>query len=259
MSEAPSPITTRQDGGVLTITFNRPDKKNALTVAMYQLAVRAIREANNDKSVRALVLTGAGGSFTAGNDLADFMNVPPAGLDSPVIQFLLSLVELEKPILCAVQGPAIGIGTTLLLHCDLVYADETAKFRLPFVDLGLVPEGASSFLLPRIMGAPRASELLYFSEVFDARKAKELGLITDVIPADRLATEVQTRAATLAQKPPASLRATKKLLRAGTREQVMRALKEEGDIFVERLRSEEAMEAFSAFFEKRKPDFSRFS
>lgn len=252
-------ILTRRDGGVLTITIHRADKKNALTVAMYQGLVAALRGAAADDAVRAVVLTGSGGSFTAGNDLADFMNAPPAGMDSPVVQFLVALVEMPKPILVAVQGPAVGVGTTMLLHCDLIYADETARFRMPFVDLGLVPEGASSYLLPRIMGAPRAAELLMFSEVFDARKAKEVGLINDVLPAATLLADVQARAATLAAKAPASLRATKDLLRRGTREQVLRALKEEGDIFIERLRSEEAAEAFTAFFEKRKPDFSRFA
>lgn len=210
--------------GVTTLTMNRPDKRNALTVAMYDRLVAELGKASADPAVRVVVLRGAGGHFTSGNDLVDFVNVPPAGDDSPVMQFLLALVRMEKPVLAAVQGSAIGIGVTMLLHCDMVWADTTAKFRMPFVTLGLCPEGASSLLLPRMMGHARAAELLMFGDAFDGATAREAGLVTGVMPSDTLLDEVDARARRLAALAPSSVRATKELLRRGTRDAVARAL-----------------------------------
>jgi enoyl-CoA hydratase/carnithine racemase len=253
-----SPILSQVSDQVLTLTLNRADKKNALTVEMYKELVAAMQSGVADPKVRVIVLQGTGGVFTAGNDLGDFIQNPPVGMDSPVMQFLLALVDCPKPVLAAVQGPAVGIGTTLLLHCDLVWADDSARFRMPFVSLGLCPEGASSYLLPRIMGHARAAELLMFGDAFDAQTALTLGLITGVRPAATLLSDVHERARTLAQKPPASIRATKDLMRRFPLADVKKALKQEGDLFAERVRGEEAIEAFGAFFDKRAPDFSRF-
>lgn len=253
-----SHVLNQVEDGVMRLTLNRPEKKNALTVAMYQDLTAGLRQAHKDPAVRVVLVSGAKDVFAAGNDLVDFMKTPPTGMDSPVVQFLVALSELPKPIICAVAGPAIGIGTTMLLHADLVYADDSARFRMPFVNLGLCPEGASSYLLPRLMGRPRASELLFFGEDFSASRALELGLLTAVVPTGKLAGFAWDRAVRLARQPPNSLRATKDLLRRHTVEQIKAALKQEGDVFAERVRSDEAMEAFSAFFEKRTPDFSRF-
>lgn len=261
MSETPEAerIRTERAGGIFTITFNRPEKKNAFTLAMYEALVSAFEAADRDPEVRVLLLRGAGGAFTSGNDLADFMHQPPTGEDSPVFRFLVALTGARKPIVAAVQGPAVGIGSTMLLHTDLAYAAEDAKLRLPFVSLGLVPEGASSYLLPRIAGPQKAAELLYFAEAFDARTAKEAGLVAEVVPADALEAHARAKAEALAAQPLGALIETKRLLREGVRDQVHQALAREGAKFVERLTSAEAMEAFSAFFEKRKPDFSKLS
>jgi enoyl-CoA hydratase/carnithine racemase len=250
-------VQTSQQDGVLTVTLNRPEKKNALTVAMYEALVQALRGAVADKAVRVVTVQGSAGTFTAGNDLGDFMNQPPTGMDSPVIQFLLELSECPKPVLAAVCGPAVGIGVTMLLHCDMVWADPTARFRMPFVNLGLCPEGASSYLLPRLVGPARAAELLMLGDVFDAAAAEKMGLINSVVPAEQLHAHVAERARALAQRAPEALRATKDLVRRPMRDAIRRALKEEGDLFVARLGSDEAREALTAYFEKRAPDFSR--
>ena len=244
---------------VRTIVFNRPEKKNAFTIAMYERLVAAIDEASGDDDVRVVLLRGTGGCFTAGNDLVDFMKDPPQNTDSPVFQLLLRLHGFEKPLIAAVQGPAIGLGTTMLLHCDLVYAGEGAMFQLPFVDLGLVPEGASTLLLPRMMGHQRASELLLLGERFGAGTAHAVNLVNLVCADDRVVHDAHDAARTLAQKPPASVRLTKRLLREATHERIGQTLHREGAEFMKRLTSEEAREAFTAFFEKRKPDFSRFT
>jgi enoyl-CoA hydratase/carnithine racemase len=224
-------------------------------VAMYQAMVDALARAEDDPEVRVIVFAGAGGAFTSGNDLMDFMQQPPTGEDSPVFRFLLAIAEGKKPTMAAVRGPAIGIGSTMLLHTDLVYAADDARFRLPFVDLGLVPEGASSFLLPRLAGYPRAADLLLFGEMFDAATARDAGLVAEVLPSAALDERVAARARTLADKPLGALIDAKRLLRASTRDAVRDAMRREGEIFMGRLTSPEAMEAMSAFFEKRKPDF----
>ncbi|WP_412070156.1 enoyl-CoA hydratase [Rubrivirga sp. IMCC43871] len=249
-------VAAHRHGAVLHLVLDRPAKKNALTRAMYAALADALTDAVTDASVRAVVLSGRDGVFTGGNDLGDFMMDPPTGPDSPVFRFLKALVGFPKPILAAVAGPAIGIGTTALLHCDLAYAAPDAVFKMPFVDLGLVPEAASSVLLPRLAGQVRAAELLLFGERFSAETAYEVGLLNAVVD-DPEAVALE-RAAVLAAKPPAAVRMTKALLRHDTADVVGDAIAREGALFVERLGSPEAAEAFSAFFEKRAPDFSAF-
>jgi enoyl-CoA hydratase/carnithine racemase len=246
-----SDLLTRLDSGVLTVSFNRAQKKNALTHAMYEAAATALREADSNESVRAVVLTGSGGSFTAGNDLADFLEHPPTGEDSPVFRFLRALAALSCPVLVGVDGPAVGIGTTLLLHCDYVVATERARFHLPFVNLGLCPEGGSSLLLPRVAGMALASELLLFGEPFDAATAVRAGLVNRVVPPEQLEEVVAERARALASKPTQSVRLTKRLLREPLAPQVAETLRREGDAFVERLNSDEARAAFAAFLARR--------
>jgi enoyl-CoA hydratase/carnithine racemase len=244
--------------GVSTIVLARPEKKNAFTAAMYVDVVDALHTAAAEPSVRAVVIRGEGGSFTAGNDLKDFAENPPTSTDTPVFQMLELLAEFPKPVLAAVEGVAIGVGTTMLLHCDLVWAAPGTRFRLPFVDLALVPEAASTFLLPRLAGPARANELLFFADFFSPEVAAEIGLINGVVAAESLHAHVAERAATLAAKPPAALRETKALIRAAWGEGISTALHAEVERFAARLQSPEAKEAFAAFFERRAPDFSKF-
>jgi enoyl-CoA hydratase/carnithine racemase len=248
-------ILSHVDQGILTLTFNRPQRKNALTPAMYTELVERLRAADQDPEVRVIVVTGSADAFTSGNDLGDFMNTPPAGADSPVFQLLLTLVDLEKPLIAAVNGVAVGIGVTMLLHCDLVYAADSARFQLPFVNLGLVPEGGSSTMLPAIMGHARAAELLMLGEKFSAQEADRVGLVTRLYPSSELAERVRERALVLAGKPMASIKHAKKLMRDPNREALKETLVREAAIFLERLTSPAAAEAFTAFFEKRAPDF----
>ncbi len=249
-------VAARTEGAVLVLTLSRPEKKNALTRAMYAALADALDAAAADAAVRVVILAGDGGSFTAGNDLGDFLLDPPTGADSPVFQFLRAVSTFPKPLLAAVDGPAVGIGTTVLLHCDLAYASPASRFRLPFVDLGLVPEAASSLLLPLAAGDKRAAELLLFGEAFSADAAREAGIVNEVVD-DPLARAME-RAQALAAKPPAALRQAKALLRRAQAGAVQETIVHEGTLFVERLASPEAQEAFSAFFEKRAPDFSSF-
>jgi enoyl-CoA hydratase/carnithine racemase len=258
MSEANEQVLVEKAGGICTITFNRPEKKNAFTHAMYARSVEALLDAEQDKSVRCVVFTGNGTAFTSGNDLFDFMNNPPTGEDSPVIQFLYKLHEAQKPIVAAVNGIAVGIGVTMLLACDLVYASDQASFKMPFVSLGLVPEGASSFLLPRMAGHAQAAEALLLGEAFKAEVAKEIGLVTRVVPAAELPAVARAQAQKLVDQPPASVRETKALMRLHTKDAVKKAIDTEAVMFAGRLGSPEAAEAFASFFEKRKPDFSKF-
>ncbi len=250
-------IVTLHEGAVQRIQLNRPDKKNAITTAMYAALADAIAAAEGDRAVRVLVLHGAGDGFTAGNDLADFLANPPRTEDQPASRFLHAISHAAKPVVAAVHGVAIGIGTTLLGHCDLAYAAEGTRFHLPFVDLGLCPEGASSLLLPRNAGYQRAAELLMLAAPFDAAKARELGLVTEVVPAPQLLAAAGAAAQQLAAKPPASLRLTKQLLKRALMPQIEAALAAEFTAFAERLASPEAKEAFTAFLEKRPADFSK--
>lgn len=245
-------LLSNLDAGVLTLTFNRPQKKNAFTGEMYEAATQALLEAEKNDAVRVVVLTGSGGAFTAGNDLKDFLEHPPTGEDSPVFRFLRALAHHSRPIVVGVDGVAVGIGTTLLLHCDYVVASERAVFSMPFINLGLSPEGASSVLLPRVAGLALASELLMFGDPFDAPTALRAGIINQVVPEASLAEVVHKRAAALAAKPAESLRLTKRLLREPLRATVDEALSREGAHFVQRLGSAEAREAFNAFLSKGK-------
>ncbi|MEM0961444.1 MAG: enoyl-CoA hydratase [Bacteroidota bacterium] len=249
-------IAASLDGHVLHLVLDRPAKKNALTRAMYARLADLLAEAAESPAVRVVVLSGRGGAFTGGNDLGDFMMDPPTGPDSPVFQFLMGVASFPKPLIAAVEGPAIGVGTTVLLHCDLAYAAPSVLLKMPFVDLGLVPEAASSLLLPRLAGRMRATEWLLFGEAIRAEAALSGGLVNAVVE-DPVAVALE-RAHTLALKPPAAVRQSKALIRSHTADAVGATIAEEGRQFVERLTSPEAQEAFTAFFEKRPPDFSSF-
>jgi enoyl-CoA hydratase/carnithine racemase len=254
-------LTTKADG-ILTIEFNRPERKNAITAAMYQAMADALVEADRDPEVRAVLITGKPGIFTAGNDLDDFLkNAAPEGVPAesrPVFQFMRALSELGKPVVAAVSGAAIGIGTTMLMHCDLVYAADNAKFSLPFAQLGLCPEFASSLLLPQLAGYQRAAEKLLLGEAFGAQEALEMGLLSKVLPAAELPAFARQQAARLVALPAASTRATKALMKRPRAETIKEHLAVESAQFAQMLQGPEAKEAFTAFFEKRKPDFSTF-
>ena len=242
---------------VARIAFDRPDKKNALTGEMYAQLTAALSAAAADRSVRVVLLTGTQDCFTAGNDLADFLARKP-GEPSPVFGLFQVLPAFEKPVVAAVNGPAVGIGTTMLLHCDLVYAGPQARFQMPFVPLGIVPEFGSTFLLPRVAGYQKAAELLLLGQPFTAEQAAAAGIVNAVVPRESLMQEAGKAAAALAALPPESIRLTKRLLKKRDSQAVAEAIAEEGELFLKRLSSPEAREAMSAFLEKRKPDFSRF-
>ena len=244
--------------GVACIEIARPEKKNALTQAMYQAMADAIAAASADSAVRALLITGQPGVFTAGNDLEDFMQPPPLDADSPVGRFMQALLACDKPVVAAVNGAAIGIGATMLLHCDLVYVSDQARLVLPFVGLGLVPEFGSSLLLPQRMGHAKAAEKLLLGEPITGAEAVALGMATAVLPASDVLTHARRMAERFNALPPGAVRDTKRLMRAGSSAGIARAVQAESAIFAERLRSPEAKEALQAFFEKRKPDFSKF-
>jgi len=250
-------IEVRDDHGgrARTLLFSRPAKKNALTVAMYATLAERLDEAAAEPEVRAVIMTGAGDAFTSGNDLGDFMAHPSMDADHHVVKFLRALVRFPKPIVAAVNGVAIGIGTTMLLHCDLVLSASSARFQLPFVKLGLSPEGGSSLLLPRLAGFQRASELLMWGEPFDAATAYRLGLVNDVYPEAELGRQVAARIEKVLALPPEAVRAAKELVRGPLREELERTMARESVVFGQRLGSAEATEAFTAFFEKRKPRF----
>ncbi|MGO4329637.1 enoyl-CoA hydratase [Cupriavidus sp. 2TAF22] len=256
-------ILTNIEQGVLTIEFDRLDKKNAITAAMYQTLADALRAAETDPAVRVIVLRGKPEVFTAGNDLEDFMQRPPTSVEgdqpAPVFQFLQQISQAGKPLVAAVSGPAVGVGTTMLLHCDLVYASETARLSLPFAQLGLCPEAASSMLLPRLLGYQRAAEKLLLGEPFGAQEAQQIGLVTRVLPVAELHDFVLQQARKLAALPASSLRETKRLMKGGDKDAVQARMAEEGESFRRMLQAPEAKEAFTAFFEKRRPDFSRFN
>ncbi len=251
-------IQTEQDGAILTIRLNRADKKNAITAAMYSAMADVLRGADSNTSIKVAIITGSGDSFTAGNDLKDFAENPPKDPTAPVFAFMDAMASFTKPVIAGVNGVAVGIGTTLLLHCDLAIAVPSAKFALPFVNLALVPEFASSLLLPRFVGVRKAQELLMSGEAFDAESALKFGLVGAVVPADQLATTLKTKAAMLAAKPPAALRETKALLR-GDAAHIKAVIAAEAKVFSARLQSAELQEAVAAFFAKRPADFSKFS
>lgn len=249
--------------GLLTIEFNRLERKNAITGAMYQAMADALVEAEGDAAVRAIFIAGKPEIFTAGNDLDDFMKnsapIPGVPAESrPVFQFMRALSGSTKPVVAAVAGAAIGIGTTLLMHCDLVYAADNAKFSMPFSQLGLCPEFASSLLLPQLAGYPRAAEKLLLGEAFGAQEALEMGLVARVLPAGELRAFAEQQAAKLVALPAASIRTTKALMKRARTQPINEAIAAENERFAAMLLAPEAKEAFTAFFEKRKPDFSKF-
>ncbi|WP_322059833.1 enoyl-CoA hydratase [Paraburkholderia sp. J63] len=251
-------ILIARENGVLTITINRPERKNALTPAMYQAMTDALTSAHEDAAVRAVLLRGHAEIFTAGNDIEDFLKNPPAGGDSPVIRFLHAISTFEKPLVAAVAGAAIGVGTTLLLHCDLVYAAESARFAMPFAQRGLCPEAASSLLLPRVAGYQGAAEKLLLGETFDAAEAHRIGFVNRVLPAAGLDAFVSGQLAKLVALPASSLRVTKALMKRASGHEIKTQISEESVHFGKMLLAPEAREAFTAFLQKRKPDFRQF-
>jgi enoyl-CoA hydratase/carnithine racemase len=237
------------------VRFDRLEKKNAITVEMYPMLGNALAAADADPQVRAVLLSGTAECFTAGNDVADFLNAPRQPGSSPAQALFRVLPGMKKPVVAAVGGPAIGIGTTLLLHCDLVYAAPNARFQLPFVPLGIVPEFGSTFLLPQLAGYQRAAKLLLLGQPFTAQEACDAGIVTAVVPQENLLAEAEKSALALAALPPESMRLTKRLMKSRYAQTLGAAIDEETRIFTERLSSPEAREALSAFLEKRKPRF----
>ena len=261
-------IKTATLNGVATIEIARPEKKNALTLAMYQAMTDALVAAKADNAVRAVLISGQPGIFTSGNDIEDFVsrsatNTGGPGsasetMDSPVFSFMRALLECDKPVVAAVTGAAIGIGTTMLLHCDFVYVSDEARLAMPFVSLGLVPEFASSLVLPQLMGHRRAAEKLLLGEPFTPEQAVDCGIANAVLPAAEVVGHARRVAERFNALPPGAVRQAKQLLRAPQHELILQTIRNEAQIFAARLRSPEAMEAFQAFFQKRKPDFSKF-
>jgi enoyl-CoA hydratase/carnithine racemase len=255
-------IKTAILNGVATIEIARPEKKNAITIAMYQAMADALDAAQADAGVRAVLITGQPGVFTSGNDIEDFMARPPGqgsdAMDSPVFRFMRALLEIDKPVVAAVTGAAIGIGTTMLLHCDFVYVSDEARLAMPFVGLGLVPEFASSLVVPQLLGRVKAAEKLLLGDPFTAAEAVECGIANAVLPAAEVVNHARRIAERFNALPPGAVGETKRLLRRGNESRLLETIKAEGEIFGRRLRSPEAQEAFSAFFAKRKPDFSKF-
>ena len=258
-------IKTATLNGVATIEIARPEKKNALTVAMYQAMTDALNAAKADPAVRAVLITGQPGIFTSGNDIEDFMSRGTGGAgagsedsESPVFKFMRALLDCDKPVVAAVTGAAVGIGTTLLLHCDFVYVSDEARLAMPFVALGLVPEFASSLVVPQLMGHRRAAEKLLLGDPFTPEQAVECGIANAVLPAGEVVNHARRIAERFNSLPPGAVREAKQLMRGPQHQQTLQTIRTEGEIFARRLRSPEAMEAFQAFFQKRKPDFSKF-
>ena len=253
-------LLIERDGGLLTLRMHRPDKKNALTRAMYTSMAETLDQAERDPSVRAVLLTGGEDCFTSGNDVADFIQAPPSGLNSEVFHFMRALFDFSKPVVAAVAGPAVGIGTTLLLHCDLVYVARGAQLKMPFVNLGLCPEYGSSLILPRLLGHARAAELLLLGQSFTGEQAAAWGIANQALD-DGAATLSKAREMALRflQLAPSAVVDSKRLMRAPGREELRRVIEEEGALFGQRLRSPEAIEALTAFMQRRPADFTRFA
>ena len=247
----PDAIQIERERGLLTLRLNRPDKKNALTRAMYSHLAEALEQAETDPEINAVLITGSAECFTAGNDIADFLQQPPSNLDSPVFQFMLTLLECRKPVIAAVAGAAVGIGTTLLLHCDLVYISRDARLRMPFVNLGLCPEFGSSLLLPRLLGHAKAAELLLLGEGFSGEQAAEWGIATEALGSGEAAlAKAREMALRFESLPPEAVRISKQLMKAPDREQLRKVIEEEGALFTQRLRSPEAIAALSGFINR---------
>jgi enoyl-CoA hydratase/carnithine racemase len=251
-------IRTATSNGVATIEIARPEKKNALTLAMYDAMTEALGAALADKAVRSVLITGQPGVFTSGNDLQDFLQRPPTGEDSSVIRFMRALLDCDKPVVAAVTGAAVGIGVTMLRHCDLVYVSDDAQLSMPFTALALVPEFASSFVMPQLSGHAKAAEVLLLGAPFTGAQAVTLGIATAALPAADVLAHARRVAERFNSLPAGAVRDAKRLMRAGSKDAIDRAMRAEAAVFVERLRSPEAKEAFEAFLQKRKPDFSKF-
>jgi enoyl-CoA hydratase/carnithine racemase len=245
------------ESGVMTLTLNRVDKKNSITRDMYAALANGLAKAKDDASVRTVVIQGHATVFSAGNDIADFLHRPPTTGEAPVFRFLHGIAAFPKPIIAAICGPAVGIGTTMLFHCDLIYAGDNAAFAMPFVNLGIVPEAASSLLAPQMFGYHRAAEALLLGEPFMAEAALEVGLVNKVLPPTEANDYAQTVAKKLAAKPLSALMETKRLMKMGQMDDVHKRMDEEAVIFGRMLGEPAAKEAFGAFMEKRKPDFSK--
>jgi enoyl-CoA hydratase/carnithine racemase len=248
-------VTTRSES-ILRIQFNRPSKKNAMTSAMYITMADLLDAAAKDDQIRVVLWHGAGDSFCAGNDLDDFLKNPPATEDSPQSHLINAFIAFEKPIVAAVHGAAVGGGTTMLTHCDFVYASETTRFQMPFINLALIPEFATTLSIPMRIGYLRAAELLLLGLPFDANRAAELGLVTRVVQDAKLLETATETARKLAEKPAAALQASKRLLKKPWRDALLEAAKAENSEFAVRVRSADTKEAIAAFFEKRPPDFT---
>ena len=254
-----SDIITERSGHILRIQLNRPEKKNAMTSAMYITLADLLNDAAKEDQIRVVLWHGAGDSFSAGNDIQDFLKNPPGAGESPQARLIEALINFDKSIVAAVQGAAIGGGTTMLTHCDFVFAGESAKFRMPFIDLAVVPEFGTSYSVPARIGYLRAAELILLGLPVDAKRAAELGLVTRVVADEQLLPTATATAQQLAAKPPAALQSSKRLMKSSTRDQLERAVKLENEEFSVRVRSAEAREAFTAFIEKRKPNFEGIS
>jgi len=252
-------IQTDLQNGVLHLILNRPEKKNALTSAMYTSLVEALARADSDDSIRVIVLRGNGDSFTAGNDIEDFVQKPWQGQSvPPAEQFIRAVAFARKPVIAAAHGLAVGIGTTILLHCDLVYAAEETRFMMPFINLAIIPEAGSTLLLPNMIGHQRAAELFLLAEPFSAQRAYELGIVNRVLPASDLLSAVDAAAQTLTEKPAAAIRLAKQMMKQHLRADLDRVIREEVLAIAGQLESPETGEALNAFLQKRKPDFSQF-
>ena len=250
-------IITERSGSIIRVELNRPKRRNAITSGMYVTLADIFNDAAKDEQIRVVLWHGAGESFSAGNDVEDFLANPPGPGDSPQARLMNALIDLDKPLIAAVHGAAIGGGTTMLLHCDFVYAGESAKFQMPFINLAVVPEFGSSYALPARIGHIRAAQLVLLGLPFDARRAVDLGFATQVVPDQDLLTTASETARKLAAKPAGALQASKRLLKRSFREQIKAAMKAENEEFSAQVRSEEAKEALSAFLEKRPADFTR--
>lgn len=250
-------ILVHAEAGVMTVTLNRVERKNSITSAMYGALADALARAKDDAAVRVVLIQGHETVFCAGNDIGDFLDKPPAGEDSPVFRFLRGIAGFPKPLLAAVNGPAVGVGTTMLFHCDLVYAGDNAAFSMPFVNLGLCPEAASSLLVPQMLGYHRAAEALMLGEPFMAEAALEVGLVNRVLPPTETNGYANAQARKLAAKPITSLVETKRLMKKSQQGAVLQQMADEGESFRRMLVAPAAREAFTAFMEKRKPDFSK--
>jgi enoyl-CoA hydratase/carnithine racemase len=250
-------ILAHTEAGVMTLTFNRLDKKNSITRAMYAALADALEQAGQDAAVRVVLIQGDASIFSAGNDIGDFLHAPTATQESPVFRFLRGIAGFPKPVMAAVCGPAVGIGTTLLFHCDLVYAGDNAAFSMPFVNLGLCPEAASSLLAPQLFGYHRAAEALLLGEPFMAEAALDIGFVNRVVPPTECNAIAQAQARKLAAKPLGALVETKRLMKKTQQSAVLERMAEEGQSFGRMLHEPAAREAFTAFMEKRKPDFSK--